>query len=338
MTMPVRYASCPRVAINGFGRIGKCLLRLADTKDVNVVAVNQPFVDVKQVAHSLKYDTVHGAFDGLVEVKEDFIIINGKPIKIFHEKKPEDIKWKDASVDYVLEASGVFTTVEAAKKHIAGGAKKVVISAPSKDAPTFVKGVNFNEYKKCMEVVSNASCTTNCAAPVIKILHSAFGVENCLLTSIHSMTATQAVHDGLTKRSGPFNIISGTTGAAKAVTLVLPELKGKINGDAARVPTLDVSLAKLFVNVKETVCVDSIKEEIKKQAMACMKDVVYYHEDKCVSSDFIGTQFSSVVDFNQIITIDKFISIGAWYDNEVGYACRVLDLVKHMISEDSKSC
>ncbi|XP_050527972.1 uncharacterized protein LOC126898067 [Daktulosphaira vitifoliae] len=329
-------SSCPAIAINGFGRIGKNLLRLASSKDINVVAINQPFVNIKQIANSLKYDTVHGAFDGQVDVKENCIVVNGKSIKVFHEDKPENIKWKDASVNYVLESSGVFTKFEDAKKHIVAGAKKVIITAPSPDSPTFVKGVNFDEYKNTMEVVSNASCTTNCAAPIAKILHNKFGIESGLLTTIHSMTATQAVHDGLTKRSGPFNILSSTTGAAKAVALVLPDLKEKINGDAARVPTLDVSLLKLFVNVKQTVSIDDVKREIQTQAQSCMKDVVYYHEDKCVSSDFIGTQYSAVVDFNQIIIIDKFISIGAWYDNEVGYACRVLDLVKHMIKEDSK--
>ncbi|XP_050439168.1 uncharacterized protein LOC126844800 [Adelges cooleyi] len=334
--MGVRYGSCPAVAINGFGRIGKCLLRLAGSKDVNVVAVNQPFFDIKQIANSLRYDTVHGAFDGQVDVKEKCILVNGRTITVFHEANPENIKWKDAGVDYVLESSGVFTTVEAAKKHITAGAKKVVITAPSKDAPTFVRGVNFDEYKKSMEVVSNASCTTNCAAPLVKILHQKFGIQSALLTTVHSMTATQDVHDGLKKRAASYNIIHGTTGAAKAVALVMPELKGKINGDAARVPTLDVSLLKLFVNVKESACVEDVKCEIKKQAESCMKEVVFYHEEKSVSSDFIGTQFSSVVDGNQINVVDKFISVGAWYDNEVGYACRVLDLVKHIIKEDRK--
>ncbi|XP_050441331.1 uncharacterized protein LOC126846160 [Adelges cooleyi] len=332
----VRHSTCAPIAINGFGRIGKCLLRLAMEKDINVVAINQPFFDNKQIASSFQNDTVHGPYDGKIDVQDKCIVVNGKTIDIFHETKPEDIKWKDASASYVLEASGQFTTVELAKKHISAGAKKVVITTPSKDAPMFVKGVNFDNYCKSMEVVSNASCTTNCAAPLIKILHDKFCVKSGLLTTVHALTASQTILDALKNRSGPGNAVPSTTGAAKAVGIVIPELLGKIQGDAVRVPTLDVSLLKLFVNVKKDASVDEIKKEIVDQAEGCMSDVVYYNEGRNVSADYIGCQFSAIVDFNQINVIDKFVTIGAWYDNEMGYASRVLDLVRHMIEKDGQ--
>ncbi|KAL4085185.1 hypothetical protein QTP88_027044 [Uroleucon formosanum] len=328
------YTSSLPFAINGFGRIGKCVLRTALYENLNVVAINEPGANIEAIARSLKYDTVHGMFPGNISVKGDgcCLDIDGKTVTVYTEKDPEKIKWKESQVEYVIDSTGKFTEVEAAKKHIAAGAKKVIISAPSKDAPMFVKGVNFDKYKKDMTVVSNASCTTNCAAPLMHIINQKFGVEHCLLTTVHAVTSSQHVLDGVHHRSGVGNIAHSTTGAAKAVGIVIPELKGKVTGDSIRVPVLDVSLLKLYIKVKKPV---------KLEELTCAKfwesDVISYIDDKCVSSDFIGSYCSAIVDFHQVSMMDdKFLTIGAWYDNESGYSKRLLDLYKHMVNVDKE--
>ncbi|KAE9533990.1 hypothetical protein AGLY_008726 [Aphis glycines] len=330
-----RACNLPTVAINGFGRIGKCVLRLAIQN--NVVAVNEPRADAAAIAHSFKYDTVHGTFQGKVCVLGNSLDINGNVLKVYGEENPEKIKWNELPVDYVIDSTGRFTEVSTAKKHMAAGVKKVIISAPSKDAPMFVKGVNFNDYKKSMTVVSNASCTTNCAAPLLNIINKKFGVENCLLTTVHAMTSSQAVLDRIKDRSAPGNIVHSSTGAAKAVGIVIPELKGKVTGDSIRVPTLDVSLLKLYINIKNPAKLEEIKCAIWETATLCDNDVYSYIEDKTkiVSSDLVGHQYSTIVDFNQVSVMgDKFVTIGAWYDNEMGYSKRLIDLFNHMVKVD----
>ncbi|KAL5232785.1 hypothetical protein ACI65C_000195 [Semiaphis heraclei] len=236
------------LAINGFGRIGKNVLRLALEDQLNVVAINEPGANIEDISNSLKYDTVHGKFSKPVIIKdENTLAIDGKRVKVFHEREPENIKWGELPVEYVIDSTGKFTEIEKAKRHMAAGVKKVIISAPSKDAPMFVKGVNFDKYTKDMTVVSNASCTTNCAAPLLNIINKHFGVEHCLLTTVHAMTSSQPVLDGVKQRSAAGNMVHSTTGAAKAVGIVIPELKGKVNGDSIRVPVLDVSLLKLYI-------------------------------------------------------------------------------------------
>ncbi|XP_022183052.1 glyceraldehyde-3-phosphate dehydrogenase-like [Myzus persicae] len=280
---------------------------------------------------------MHGMFPGVVSVKGDCLNINGKIVHVYKEENPENIKWKELPVDYVIESTGRFTEVKAAKKHMATGVKKVIISAPSKDAPMFVKGVNFDKYKNKMTVVSNASCTTNCAAPLMHIINNQFGVEYCLLTTVHAMTSSQQILDGVNQRSAPGNIVHSTTGAAKAVGIVIPELKGKVTGDSIRVPTLDVSLLKLYIIVKNPATLENIKCAIWKNAATVENSVVSYIEDteNLVSSDFVGSQYSAIVDFNQVSVIgDKFVTIGAWYDNEMGYSSRLLDLYTHMVKMD----
>ncbi|XP_001943699.2 glyceraldehyde-3-phosphate dehydrogenase-like [Acyrthosiphon pisum] len=323
----------PPMAINGFGRIGKCVLRMALHEDVNVVAINQPGAKIEDIARSLKFDTVHGTFAGNVSVKGDNCLdIDGKTVRLYNEKDPEKIKWKELQVEYVIDSTGKFTEVEPAKKHLAAGVKKVIISAPSKDAPMFVRGVNFDKYKKDMTVVSNASCTTNCAAPLINIINQKYGVEQCLLTTVHAVTSSQQVHDGVKASSAISNIAHSTTGAAKAVGIVIPELKGKVTGDSIRVPVLDVSLLKLYINVKKSV---KLEELMCPKLWEC--EVISYINDKLASSAFIGSYCSAIVDFRQISVMgNKFMTIGAWYDNEMGYAKRLLDLYNHMVKVDNK--
>ncbi|XP_050524317.1 uncharacterized protein LOC126895986 [Daktulosphaira vitifoliae] len=301
-----------------------------------ITAINEPFASIEEIARSLVYDSIHGPFDKSIKVKDNELILHGKSIRVFHECKPENIKWKDTDVNYILDASGQFSTVELAMKHITAGAKKVIITTPSRNAPIFVKGVNFFNYRKSMKIVSCASCTTNCAAPIIKIIHDKFCVHNCLLTSVHSMTTSQTIQDDTTKiRSGPGNFIPSTTGAGKAVGILIPELQGKIHGDAVRVPIMNVSLLKLFINVKKEMTLDDVKKEIMEQAKSKMKGIVHYNDDYCVSSDFIGCEHSAVVDMNYMNAINKLILINAWYDNEKGYAKRVLDLLSYMIEKDA---
>ncbi|CAI6374375.1 unnamed protein product [Macrosiphum euphorbiae] len=324
--------SSPPMAINGFGRIGKCVLRIALHEDMNVVAINEPGAKIEDIARSLKYDTVHGTFGGNVSVKGDnYLDIDGKTVRVYSEKEPEKIKWKELQVEYVIDSTGKFTEVETAKKHLAAGVKKVIISAPSKDAPMFVRGVNFDKYKKDMTVVSNASCTTNCAAPLINIINQKYGVDFCLLTTVHSVTASQHVHDGVKHGSALGNMAFSTTGAAKAVGIIIPEVKGKVTGDSIRVPVLDVSLLKLYITVKKPV---KLEELICPKFWEC--EMISYFNDKRVSSAFIGSYCSAIVDFRQLLVMgDKFLTIGAWYDNEMGYSKRLLDLYNHMVKVDN---
>eukprot|EP00030_Apusomonadida_sp_AF-17_P008053 a846049_15.p2 GENE.a846049_15~~a846049_15.p2 ORF type:complete len:626 (+),score=334.14 a846049_15:43-1878(+) len=322
------------VGINGAGRIGRLALRYAmEDPYVNVVAINDPFVTADYLAYQFKYDTVHGKFKGTVATEGSNLIVNGKKIAITTEKDPAAIKWGAAGVEYVIESTGAFTTTEAASKHLKGGAAKVVISAPSADAPMFVVGVNESTYQQSMNVVSNASCTTNCLAPLAKILHERWGIKEGLMTTVHAMTGTQRVVDQPSAkdwrggRAASANIIPSSTGAAKAVGSVLPALKGKLTGMAFRVPTVNVSVVDLTVNLAKEASYDEIKAAFK----AADGPIMGYTEEEVVSSDFIGDRRSSIFDAKAGIALSKtFVKVVSHYDNEAGYSSRLLDLIKHM--------
>jgi glyceraldehyde 3-phosphate dehydrogenase len=331
-----------KMGINGFGRIGRLVFRAAiDNPSVTVTGINDPFIDPEYMAYMLQYDTIHGQFQGTIEHKEGAIIVNGKEIKVYNIMNPAEIPWKDCGADYVVESSGVFTDTEKAKVHLSGGAKKVIISAPSKDAPMFVMGVNHNTYKSDMNVVSNASCTTNCLAPLAKVINDNFGIEEGLMTTVHSITATQKTVDGPSKkdwrggRAASYNIIPSSTGAAKAVGKVIPELNGKLTGMSLRVPTADVSVVDLTVRLKTPTTYDAIKEAIKKAAAGELKDILGYTEDAVVSSDFIHDPRTSIFDAEAGIMLSPtFVKLIAWYDNEWGYSNKVVKLIEHMASVD----
>jgi len=333
-----------QMGINGFGRIGRLVFRAAlANPNVVVTGINDPFIDAEYMVYMLSYDTVHGRFKGAVEAKADAIVVNGKEIKVYNAMNPAEIPWKDCGAEYVVESSGVFTDTEKAKAHIAGGAKKVVISAPSKDAPMFVMGVNHKNYKTDMEIVSNASCTTNCLAPLAKVINDNFGIEEGLMTTVHSLTATQKTVDGPSKkdwrggRAASYNIIPSSTGAAKAVGKVIPELNGKLTGMAFRVPTADVSVVDLTAKLSKPTTYDEIKAAMKKAADGEMKGIVGYTEDAVVSSDFIGDARTSIFDAEAGIMLSpQFVKLVAWYDNEWGYSNKVVDLVTYMASVDKK--
>jgi glyceraldehyde 3-phosphate dehydrogenase len=325
------------VGINGFGRIGRLVLRAAATRDdINVVAIND-LLDIDYIAYLFKYDSTHGRFNGTVEVKNGKLIVNGKEIRVTSERNPEDLAWDAVNADVVIEATGLFLTKETAEKHISAGAKKVVLSAPSKDdTPMFVMGVNHNKYAG-ETIVSNASCTTNCLAPIAKVLNDAFGIKDGLMTTVHATTATQKTVDGpSTKdwrggRGASQNIIPSSTGAAKAVGKVIPELNGKLTGMAFRVPTANVSVVDLTVNLEKPASYAKICEVMKAASEGPLKGILGYTEDAVVSQDFIGNTLSSVFDATAGISLnDSFVKIVAWYDNEVGYSNRVLDLVAHI--------
>lgn len=330
-----------RVAINGFGRIGRLVLRLlSKIKDIEVVAIND-IVPSDNLAYLFKFDSTHGRYDGEAEAVEDGILIDGKKVLAFSEKDPAKLPWKDLKVDYVIESTGLFVALEQASKHLEAGAKKVILSAPAKDnIPTFVMGVNEKEYNpEKDQIVSNASCTTNCLAPVTKVLLDHFGIEEGLMTTIHSVTATQPSVDGPSKKDwrggrGAFqNIIPASTGAAKAVSLCLPQVKGKLTGMAFRVPTIDVSVVDLTVRLSKPTSYDKICEEMKKAADGEMKGILAYCDEQVVSSDFIGSTYSAIFDKEAGIALnDKFFKVVAWYDNEMGYSARVCDLLLYMIS------
>ena len=330
-----------RVAINGFGRIGRLVLRsVVDRSDVEVVAVND-LVEVDHLAYLLKYDSMHGRFSGDVQCEENAILVNGKRIEVCAERDPSQLPWERLDVDFVIEATGLFTSMEAASKHLEAGAKKVVISAPGKEGvPTFVMGVNHQNYNPEQDhVVSNASCTTNCLAPVTKLLLDNYGIEEGLMTTIHAMTATQATVDGPSKkdwrggRSASQNIIPASTGAAKAVGLCIPEIQGKLTGMAFRVPTADVSVVDLTVKLSSPTSYEDICRSMKKASEGPMKGVLEYCEDLVVSSDFIGCKASSIFDVGAGIALsDTFFKLVSWYDNEVGYSNRVVDLLVYMAS------
>jgi len=327
-----------KVGINGFGRIGRLVFRAAQERDdIQVVAVNDPFMDVDYMVYMLKYDSVHGQFGGSAEAKNGNLIVNGKEVKFFAEKDPADIAWGAAGADYVVESTGVFTTIEKASAHFKGGAKKVVISAPSADAPMFVCGVNLDSYTKDMNVVSNASCTTNCLAPIAKVINDNFGLLEGLMTTVHAATATQKTVDGPSKkdwrggRSILNNIIPSSTGAAKAVGKVIPSLNGKLTGMSLRVPTSDVSVVDLTCRLAKPATYDEIKAAMKKASENEMKGILGYTEDSVVSTDFINEKRTSVFDAKAGIALnDTFVKLVSWYDNEWGYSNKVLDLIAHM--------
>ena len=333
-----------RIGINGFGRIGRIILRLTKNfPNIKVVGINDPFTDINYAKYMLEYDTVHGRYDGKVEVKNDCLVVDGNPIKFYAEMDPANIDWKGCGAEYICEATGKFTKAPDARKHLEGGAKKVVITAPGKECPMFVYGVNEDKYEKTMDVVSNASCTTNCLAPIAKILNDVYGIEEGLMTTVHSITATQLTVDGSSKkdwrggRAASANIIPSSTGAAKAVGVVIPELNGKLTGMSFRVPTVDVSVVDLTVRLKKETTYEDIKATVKKYADGKLKDVVGYTEDSVVSSDFIGDTHGSVFDANAGIMLSPtFVKVVAWYDNELGYSTQVLRLISHMAKVDKK--
>lgn len=333
-----------RVGINGFGRIGRLVVRAAQNDpQIQVVAVND-LVPADNLGYLFKYDTVHGTYKGKVTATESSISIDGKEIKCLAEKDPANLPWKDLKVDYVIESTGLFTTREDCGKHLKAGAKRAIISAPAKDKdiPTFVLGVNEDKYNPGTDtIVSNASCTTNCLAPLTKVVFDNFGIEEALMTTVHSITATQKTADGPSKkdwrggRAASYNIIPSSTGAAKAVTLCIPELKGKLTGMAFRVPTLDVSAVDLTVRTSKETSLDKIFAAIKQAAEGRMKGILGCTDEEVVSSDFIGCPLSSIYDHKASIELNsRFFKLVSWYDNEYGYSCRVVDLVKFMAKKD----
>jgi len=327
-----------KVGINGFGRIGRLAFRSAlKRNDMEIVGIND-LLDVDYIAYMLRYDTMHGKFDGKVEVKDGKLVVNGQSIRVTCEKDPANLKWNEVGAEYVIESTGLFLTKETAIGHITAGAKHVVMSAPSKDdTPMFVMGVNHNKFKSDMQFVSCASCTTNCLAPVAKVLHDSFGIVEGLMTTVHSTTATQKTVDGPSKkdwrggRAAAGNIIPSSTGAAKAVTKVIPELKGKLTGMAFRVPTLNVSVVDLTCRLEKPAKYEDIKKAMKAAADGPLKGILGYTEDAVVSSDFIGDSRTSIFDADAGISLnDHFVKVVSWYDNEWGYSCKLLDLIAHM--------
>jgi len=328
------------IGINGFGRIGRLVLRAALSKGASVVAINDPFIPLDYMVYMFKYDSTHGQYKGEVTVADGKLVIDGKAITIFNEKDPAAIPWASAGATYVVESTGVFTTLEKASAHHAGGAEKVVISAPSADAPMFVMGVNEDAYSPDMKVVSNASCTTNCLAPLAKVIHDNYGIEEGLMTTVHAVTATQKTVDGPSGkdwrggRGASQNIIPSSTGAAKAVGKVIPELNGKLTGMAFRVPTPDVSVVDLTVRLAKGASYEEICAKLKEASEGSMKGILGYTEDMVVSTDFLGDDRSSIFDAKAGIQLSStFVKLVSWYDNEFGYSNRVIDLIKFMQSK-----
>lgn len=326
-----------KLGINGFGRIGRLVFRESFQRDnVEVVAIND-LLEIEHLAYLLKYDSVHGRFDGTVEVKDGALIVNGKTIRVTAETNPTKLKWDEVGATIVAECTGIFTTLEKAQYHIDGGAKKVVISAPSADAPMFVMGVNHHEVKASDTIVSNASCTTNCLAPLAKVINDHFGIEEALMTTIHATTATQLTVDGPSKkdfrggRAALLNIIPSSTGAAKAVGKVIPALNGKLTGMAFRVPTADVSAVDLTVRTVKETSYEEIMAVLKKESETNLKGILGYTEDLVVSQDFVGDRRTSIVDADAGIGLsNKFFKIVSWYDNEYGYSSKLVDLATHI--------
>ncbi|HBR03781.1 MAG TPA: type I glyceraldehyde-3-phosphate dehydrogenase [Ruminiclostridium sp.] len=333
-----------KIGINGFGRIGRLAFRAATKNpNVQVVGINDPFIDLEYMKYMLKYDTIHGQFDGTIEIKDGKFVVNGNAINVYSCMKPEEIPWKNCGAEYVIESTGLFTTTEKAKVHLQAGAKKVVISAPSSDAPMFVMGVNHNTYKKDMTIVSNASCTTNCLAPLAKVINDRFGLLEGLMTTVHSTTATQKTVDGPSKkdwrggRAASGNIIPSSTGAAKAVGKVIPELNGKLTGMSFRVPTLDVSVVDLTCRLEKSATYEEICAAMKEASEGELKGILGYTEDDVVSSDFISDARTSIFDAKAGISLNpNFVKLVSWYDNEWGYSNKLVDLICHMASVDHK--
>lgn len=329
-----------RVAINGFGRIGRLVCRiLLQRGDLELVAVND-VVSADQLAYLLKHDSTHGRYPGEVSFTDDAVIVDGKRIRVFSERNPAYLPWKELDIEVVIESTGIFTSQEEAHKHIEAGARYVVITAPAKgDIPTFVMGVNHDKFRPDQQIVSNASCTTNCLATITKVLLDRFGIEEGLMTTVHALTATQPTVDAPSKkdwrggRGAGYNIIPSSTGAAKAVSLCLPEVKGKLTGMAFRVPVADVSVVDLTVRLTKSTTYEDICRAMKEAAEGPLKGLLEYSDEQVVSSDFIGCTASAIFDRGAGIALnDHFFKIVAWYDNEMGYAARVVDLVQFMIS------
>ena len=336
-----------KIGINGFGRIGRLVFRaaIAQPEAFEVVGVNDPFVDADYMVYMVKYDTIHGRFDGCVKEENGKLVVNGKAINVYGCMNPEEIPWSEGGAEYVVESTGVFCTTEKASAHIKAGAKKVVISAPAKDkeTPTFVCGVNLDKYTKDMKVVSNASCTTNCLAPLAKVINDKFGIVEGLMTTVHSTTNTQKTVDAPSKkdwrggRAAAGNIIPSSTGAAKACALVIPEVKGKLTGMAFRVPTLDVSVVDLTVRTEKATSMEEINAALKEASETYMKGILGYTDEAVVSSDFYSDPRTSIYDATAGIGLNSnFFKLVSWYDNEWGYSNKVLNLIQHMVEVDNK--
>ena len=332
-----------KIGINGFGRIGRLVFRAAaaQSEKFEIVAINDPFVDPEYMAYMAKYDTAHGKFAGELASKDGKLVVNGHEVNVYGFKDPAEIPWGKDGVEYVIEATGVFKTVDDCQAHLNAGARKVIITAPSKDAPMFVMGVNNKTYSSDMTVISNASCTTNCLAPLAKVINDNFGIKEGLMTTVHAVTATQKTVDGPSKkdwrggRASMCNIIPSSTGAAKAVGKVIPSLAGKLTGMAFRVPTIDVSVVDLTVNLEKPASYDEICAAVKSASEGELKGLLGYTEDAVVSSDFLGDSRGSIFDAKAGIALtDTFIKLVAWYDNEWGYSCNVLKLTEYVDSVD----
>ncbi|MCL2121800.1 MAG: type I glyceraldehyde-3-phosphate dehydrogenase [Clostridiales bacterium] len=331
-----------KIGINGFGRIGRLAFRSGLEKGgIEFTGIND-LLAPDYMAYMLKYDTIHGRFPGEVSHTEDSIIVNGAKIRVFSEKDPTALPWAEVGADYVIESTGLFTTTDKAAQHLKGGAKKVIISAPSSDAPMFVMGVNHKKYDKSMQVVSNASCTTNCLAPLAKVVNDRFGIESGLMTTVHATTATQKTVDGVSSkdwrggRAASYNVIPSSTGAAKAVGKVIPELDGKLTGMAFRVANLDVSVVDLTVNLKKATSYDEICAAMKAASEGELKGILGYTDEPVVSTDFLHDPRASIFDAEAgIMLTDKFVKLISWYDNEWGYSCMLIDLIRHMATVDN---
>jgi len=330
-----------KIGINGFGRIGRLVLRASIEKGAEVVAVNDPFLTLDYMVYMFKYDSTHGTYKGDVKEEGGFLVVDGKKITVFQERDPKAIPWGKAGVEIVVESTGVFTTIEKASYHLEGGAKQVVISAPSADAPMFVMGVNQETYDPSMKIISNASCTTNCLAPLAKVINDNFEIVEGLMTTVHAITATQKTVDGPSGklwrdgRGAAQNIIPAATGAAKAVGKVIPALNGKLTGMAFRVPVHDVSVVDLTVRLGKPATYDEIKAKVKEASEGSLKGILGYTEDEVVSSDFIGDKRSSIFDAKAGIQLSpQFVKLISWYDNEYGYSLRVVDLIKYVQSKN----
>lgn len=334
-------SSDAKIGINGFGRIGRLVFRCALEQGVQVVGVNDPFIPADYMVYMFKYDSTHGKFKGEVTHKDGKLVVNGKEIAVFTEKEPSKIPWGQLGAEYVVESTGVFTTVEKCQPHIQAGAKKVIITAPSADAPMFVMGVNEDKYTGKETVISNASCTTNCLAPLAKVIHEKFGIVEALMTTVHSYTATQKTVDGPSNkdwrggRGAAQNIIPSSTGAAKAVGKVIPDLNGKLTGMAFRVPTPNVSVVDLTARLNKGAKYEEICAAIKEAANGPLKGILGYTDEEVVSTDFIGDTHSSIFDAKAGISLnDNFVKLISWYDNEYGYSNRVVDLIKYIAKKD----
>ncbi|CAF2140465.1 unnamed protein product [Rotaria magnacalcarata] len=337
-------SSDAKIGINGFGRIGRLVFRCALEQGVQIVGINDPFIPAEYMVYMFKYDSTHGRFKGEVSAKDGKLIVNGIEISVFTEKEPSHIPWGQLGAEYIIESTGVFTTIDKCQSHLQAGAKKVIITAPSADAPMFVMGVNEDKYTGKETVLSNASCTTNCLAPLAKVIHEKYGIVEALMTTVHSYTATQKTVDGPSNkdwrggRGAAQNIIPSSTGAAKAVGKVIPDLNGKLTGMAFRVPTPNVSVVDLTARLSKGAKYEDICATIREAANGPLKGILGYTDDEVVSSDFIGDTHSSIFDAKAGISLnDNFVKLVSWYDNEYGYSNRVVDLVRYIAKKDHEN-